>query len=167
VQLAGEPVTAVYASPLCRTQQTAQPLADALGVPIGILDGLMDLDYGELSGLRHGDAAERYPELYATWERSPGQVTFPSGESLAAVRIRALDALEWVAARHPGETVVLVGHQIVNKVVACALLGAEDDSIWRIEQDTGALNAFHRRQRGWQVLAVNLGVHGPPSLRAR
>jgi broad specificity phosphatase PhoE len=167
VQLEGEPVSAVYASPLRRTQQTAQPLADALGVAIGVLDGLLDLDYGELSGLRHADAADRYPELYATWERSPGRVTFPGGESLAAVRIRALDALDWVAARHPGETVVLVGHQIVNKVVACALLGADNDSIWGVEQDTGALNAFHQTRRGWQILAVNLGVHGSLPLKAR
>jgi broad specificity phosphatase PhoE len=166
-QLEGEPVTAVYASPLRRTQQTAQPLADALGVAIGILDGLMDLDYGELSGLCHADAADRYPELYATWERSPGRVTFPGGESLAAVRTRALDALEWVAARHPGETVVLAGHQIVNKVVTCALLGADDDSIWRVAQDTGALNAFRRTRRGWQILAVNLGVHGSLPFRVR
>ena len=55
------PVTAVFSSPLIRAVQTAE----AIGLPITVLDGLRELNAGEWDGLTFDQIRQRYPELYA------------------------------------------------------------------------------------------------------
>ena len=55
------PVTTVFSSPLTRAVQTAQ----AIGLPVAILEDLREMDAGEWDGLTFERIRERYPELYA------------------------------------------------------------------------------------------------------
>ena len=141
-RLAAEPIEAVYASPLLRAQQTAAPLAAALGLAVRTHEALLDIDYGRFQGLSHTQAAAAFPELYARWRTAPGQVRFPGGESLADVRDRLLAFFAELTSRHPRQTVAFVAHQVVNKVAACTLLGLGLDQIWRVRQDTCAFHVM-------------------------
>ena len=158
-RLRSEPVTAIYTSPLLRTQQTIAPLADQLGLLIQPHPGLNDIDYGRFQGLTHSQAAAAYPDLYAAWRRTPARVRFPGGEGLVDLQGRLLTLLEELEARHPGQTVVLVGHQIVNKVLPCTLLGIELDRLWYIQQDTAGINVFQRLGDMWRLLWLNDTCH--------
>jgi probable phosphoglycerate mutase len=157
VRLQGEPIAAVYASPLGRARQTVAPLAAELGLAVEDQASLLDIDYGRFQGLTHAEAAEAYPRQYAQWRATPGRVHFPGGEGLADVQARLYALLADLAVRHAGQTVVLVGHQIVNKVLLCSLLGLEAalDQIWRVEQDTACVNVFQRSGERWHTLSVN------------
>jgi broad specificity phosphatase PhoE len=55
--------------------------------------------------------------------------------------------------------VALAGHQIVNKVLVCTILGLALDRIWRIGQETAALNAFQWARHGWLSLSINDTCH--------
>ena len=55
------PVTAVFSSPLTRAVQTAE----AIGLPVTVLEGLRELYAGQWDGLTFDQIRERYPELYA------------------------------------------------------------------------------------------------------
>lgn len=154
-RLATEPVRALYCSPLQRTRQTLAPLADLTGLPIVAHPGLADIDYGRFQGLSHDEAASVYPDTYALWRTHPGRVTFPGGESLAHVQARLQALLSEMAATHAGETIVLAGHQMVNKVLACTLLGLDLDQIWRIDQATAGINVYQQVAGTWQVLRLN------------
>jgi broad specificity phosphatase PhoE len=158
-RLQGEPVAALYTSPLLRARQTIKPLADAVGLPIQDHNDLLDIHYGRFQGLTHAQAAAAHAELYGLWRTTPGQVRFPGGESLADVQARLLALLDELTARHRGQTVVLVGHQIVNKVLSCTLLDLELDQIWRVRQDTAGLNAFQQVNGAWQTLRLNDTCH--------
>ena len=158
-RLKGEPIAAIYASPLARARQTAVPLAVALDQPILDEDNLLDIDYGDFQGLTHAEAAVAYPKLYHLWRTAPSQVRFPGGESLATVQARLLTLLDELAAQHPSETVVLVGHQMVNKVLACTLLGLDLDQIWRIQQDTTGIDVFQKASNAWRTLCLNDTCH--------
>lgn len=177
-RLANEPVAAIYTSPLLRTQQTAAPLAQALGLTVQLHPGLLDIDYGRVQGMTHTEAAVDYPELLSRWRTSPAQASFPGGEDLAAVQARLRQFLDELVARHPGQTVVLVGHQIVNKVLACTLLNVDLQArpsrraldralarIWDIRQDTAAVSVFQQTNGAWQTLCLNdvcqHGLTGP------
>ncbi len=76
--LAAEPIGAVAASPLTRAQQTAQPLATALGLPIHTLDGLKEIQAGveEMST----DWATYIDVLYS-WGTGSPEAKLPEGES--------------------------------------------------------------------------------------
>jgi broad specificity phosphatase PhoE len=158
-RLGSEPIAALYASPLLRARQTAAPLARKLGLDVVPHEGLLDIDYGRFQGLSHAQAAAAYPELYALWRTTPGQVAFPSGESLDTVQRRLLALLDELAARHPGQTVGLVGHQIVNKILACTLLHLALDRIWQIRQDTTAIDVFQQSRDDWHTLCLNDTCH--------
>ena len=85
-RLAAEPITAVYASPAWRARQTAQPLADALGLPLRRRRLLRDLDYGRYAGAFVADVVKEDPDLFHRWRTEPHTVTFDGGENLAALR---------------------------------------------------------------------------------
>lgn len=116
------PFDAAYTSPLARARETAAAvLADRRLVPLA-LDGLRELSYGALEGLEPAARRARWAELEARWAADPWAVTFPGGESLDALAARAAAAWERIVAAHPGETVLVVGHGHLNRVL---LLHAE------------------------------------------
>ncbi len=158
-RLKGEPIGAVYASPLLRTQQTAAPLAAALGLPVRTHEGLLDIDYGSFQGLSHTQAAVAHPELYTQWRTTPGQARFPGGESLADVRDRLQAFFAELMERHPRQTVAFVAHQMVNKVAACTLLELDLDQIWRIRQDTCAFHVMQWVRGSAYTLGLNDRCH--------
>lgn len=158
-RLSSEPIAALYASPLLRAQQTLAPLADRLGLSVEPHAGLLDINYGEWQGLTHAEVAAAFPDDYEQWRSTPGRVGFPSGESLANVQARLRALLDELAARHPGQTAALVGHQIVNKVAVCTLLGLDLDQIGRIQQDTCGLDVFQRVNGAWHTLRINDMCH--------
>ncbi|MER3545434.1 MAG: hypothetical protein C4311_12770 [Chloroflexota bacterium] len=158
-RLAGEPIAAVYAGPLQRTLATAEPIAAAKGLRVRPLMELIDIDFGAWQGLTEAEAEARYPALYGLWLNRPGEVRFPEGESLGEVRRRAMAAVRALARRHQGETVVLVSHKIVNKVILCAVLGLSNHAIWRIDQDNGAINRFEFEGGRWVIRSLNETCH--------
>lgn len=152
-------VVAVYTSPLQRTTQTAAAIACALDLTSQPLEALLDLDYGAWQGLSHQEAAERHPELYNAWHQVPQTVQFPNGESLADVRGRVWPAVQVLARQHAGQTVVLVGHQVVNRVLLCAVLGMHTGNFWQLEQATGCLNVFEDRDGLFVLVQLNDTCH--------
>jgi broad specificity phosphatase PhoE len=136
------PVAAVYASRMGRAMQTAEAIARAHGLRAQSLAGLLDIDFGAWQGLSPDEVARRYPDLYQAWLEAPHTVHFPGGEGLDDVRSRVLAALDQVVAGHQGQTVALVSHTVVNRVLLCAVLELGNEHFWRLQQDTCAVNVF-------------------------
>jgi len=134
-------IDTVYSSPLKRALKTAETIAGYHKLDVEIVPGLIDFDYGEWQGLPHQEVKARYREQYAEWLNSPDKVKMLSGESLSDVRKRATGVVDSVIATHK-DTVVLVSHRVVNKVLICALLGLDDSHFWNIKQDTGGITTF-------------------------
>jgi broad specificity phosphatase PhoE len=158
-RLRSEPIAALYASPLIRASQTIEPLAGELGLFIRSHGGLLDIHYGEFQGLTHREAAAAYPEVYSQWRAAPSRVRFPGGESLVDVQERFVQLLGELVTAHPGETVALVGHQMVNKVAVCTLLELTLDAIWLVQQDTCGIDVFQQVDGAWHTLQVNDTCH--------
>lgn len=158
-RLASWPIRAIYTSPLCRARQTAEPLARRLGLPIQPTEGLLDIDYGRWQGHTPEEVARAEPRLYQLWLEAPHQVQIPGGESLSLVQQRVRLAMEEIVACHPDEMVLLIGHQVVNKVLICTLLGMDLASFWRIGQDTACINRFRYHDGLYDVLLLNDTCH--------
>ena len=63
------------------------------------------------------EAEERWPDEIDLWFRAPHLAMIPSGETLTALLSRATAALQDIALHHRGATIVLVGHDSVNRVL--------------------------------------------------
>ncbi len=157
--LASWAIAAIYSSPLKRTRETGKAIARQLGLEVKPLEGLLDIDYGALQGLTPEEAEQRYPNIYRQWLQEPHLVRFPQGESLAQLEERVLESVRELARSHRGETVVLVGHKITNKVLLCAVLGLDNSYIWQIGQDEAAVNIFEWQEGGFYLTLLNDTCH--------
>jgi broad specificity phosphatase PhoE len=157
--LVGEQIDALYASPLQRTLQTAQPIAESHHLEIQKQDALIDLDVGALEGLTVDEARQAFPEVIDKWLNAPGHVKFPKGDSLKAVRTRIAKMLDDLTALHEGQTVALVSHRVVCHVTLALALGLNMDDLWHIKQDNGCLNRFEKGEEGYVVTLMNETAH--------
>ncbi|GGM07220.1 histidine phosphatase family protein [Deinococcus aerophilus] len=142
----------VYASSYCRAQQTAAPLAEALGVPVTVLDGLQEIDPGAWRGRPYADLRTHAQELL----RPGGSVAFPGGESLEAVADRFTAALAPVLAG--SGTPVVVSHGGALIAVLIRLLRAPPVETWRAGTFThanAALTELTRTADGWSAARLN------------
>lgn len=154
------PVDAVYASPLQRAKQTGAAIAGAHGLAVQPFHGLLDIDFGEWQGHSPEEIEQRYPKLRRAWLEAPHSVRFPGGESLDDVRERVVAGLDEIVARHRKETVALVGHTVVNRVLLCAVLGLTNEHFFRLRQDTCAVNVFDREDDGsFTIVLLNDTCH--------
>lgn len=158
-RLAQHKIDAIYASPLPRAIQTAQPLATIHHLEIQQTADLLDIDYGAWEGMARDDIKLKYPDLYNTWVRTPGKTKFPGGESLRQVRLRVEKLLAELGKDHLGETVALVSHRIACHITLCVALGLPNDSIWHLRQDVGCINEFETRDGIYVVTLMNETEH--------
>lgn len=151
--------SAIYASPLSRCRDTGA----AIGRPFGLtpipLDGLADIDYGEWQGLTPDEARARWPRQVDLWYAAPEQARIPGGETLPQVRARLAAAVHAVCAAHPGETIVLVGHDSVNRVLLLHALDASLAHYWRIRQHPCAINEIECGDGGFVIVSMNQTDH--------
>jgi len=152
-------IVAVYSSPLERAVETARPTAQRLGLPVQPLPGIIDINYGDWQGLSRPGVAQAHPDLYPRWLETPHQVKFPQGESLRQVRLRGMAALKDASTRHEGKVILLVAHQVVNKVLVCAMLGLGNSHFWRIRQDNACLNVFEHQDGIFTAILINDTCH--------
>lgn len=116
----------VYASTYLRARQTAQPIAEALGIPLHTLENVHEVDTGAFVGRPYAHMDEFEHEMTAP----DGAYGFPNGESLVAAGERFHAALEGIRPQ-PGETVLIVSHGAVLVAVLAKLLGLDPRETWR------------------------------------
>jgi len=149
----GKVPTAVYASPLERTRETAAPIARALGLRVRTAPGLVEVDVGRWT-------EKPLTRLYRTREwptvhRWPGGFRFPGGESFAEMSVRAMDAVLGLVADHPGHTIVAVSHADPIKAVVAAAAGVPIDLMQRLVVSPCSISAILFTAGGPVVLSVN------------
>jgi probable phosphoglycerate mutase len=104
-------VTAIYASPLPRAQQTAAEVGAVLGIPVATLAGVHELDVGVHEGEHDDNVAPVALHVFSAWWRDEDLTAgFPGGETGQQIVDRMRAALDSVADRHEGETIVVVSH---------------------------------------------------------
>ena len=130
----------VYTSALQRCVVTGTIIANVCGAKVIPLEGLMDIDYGAWQMRTHDEIKAEAPEAYRRWRAAPQRVRFPDGESLQDVVARTADVLRLVLERHPSDTVVMVGHDSVNRVILMQFLDQPLSAYGRLAQDPCTLN---------------------------
>jgi probable phosphoglycerate mutase len=152
-------VDGLYSSPLSRCRDTAAAIAAGCRCTVQTVDGLVDIDYGAWQGLTRDEAAERWPDASEMWFRTPHLAMIPGGESLAAVLSRATSALSHMLVRHPGETLVIVSHDSVNRVLLLHALELPLSRYWHLEQHPCGISRFSFADGSFVVRSLNETQH--------
>jgi broad specificity phosphatase PhoE/ribonuclease HI len=134
-------IDAIIASPLRRTRQTAQAVADATGIDPNFEAGFRELDFGAFEGLTFAEVRDRYPRQLTDFLSSP-DVPALDGESVAQVAARAGLARDRMIARFPRKTVLIVTHVTPIKTLLCQALGAPLTAVNRMELAAASLSVI-------------------------
>ncbi|MBF6177366.1 bifunctional RNase H/acid phosphatase [Nocardia otitidiscaviarum] len=132
-------IGAIVSSPLDRARETAEAAGHALGVPVRVLDGLIETDFGVWEGMTFGEAREHDPELHTRWLGDPS-LPAPGGESFDQVRERVEAVRRDLVALHPGENVLVVSHVTPIKTLLQLALGVGPSLLYRLHLDLASLS---------------------------
>jgi broad specificity phosphatase PhoE len=145
--------TAIYASPLERTRETAAPIAAALGLRVRTARGLIEADVGEWT---EKSLARLYKtKEWPTVQRWPSGFRFPGGESFTEMSTRSMTAVLGLVADHPGETVVAVSHADPIKAIMAAAAGIPLDLMQRLVISPCSISALLFTSGGPAILCMN------------
>ncbi len=155
-------VDVVIASPLLRTRQTAQHVADRLGVDVRVDEGWVECAFGEWDGLTAAQVAQRWPTELAAWQASTAAAP-PGGEPFDEVERRVRVARDRLLARHPRARVLVVTHATPIKQLVRLALGAGPESLWRLDSSPASLSTTRWwADGGASVGSFNETGHLPP-----
>jgi ribonuclease H / adenosylcobalamin/alpha-ribazole phosphatase len=127
-----EEVDAVVSSPVRRTRETAEIIAERLGKQVDLDHGLAEMEFGTWEGKTFAEVRATYPDDLDAWLGSM-QHTPGGGESFSQVQQRVLASLEALLASYPGRTVLAVSHVTPIKVLVAQALGAPLEAVYRME----------------------------------
>jgi len=149
----------IYTSPLERCVATGSAIAAACGIAADVCGDLNDIDYGAWQFTTFDAAKADDPSLFAAWFSTPHLVRFRNGESLQDVAARTANALRFVLSRHGDDTIVLVGHDSVNRVLLLQILDLPLSAYWRVAQDPCSLNEIDIEDGKICILRLNETHH--------
>lgn len=150
------------ASPLARARRTAElALGDARAPMLATDPGFMEIAHGEWEGLLAAEIRERDPDRARAWRDTPHEVLMPGGESLQHVLDRAWPALERASAGlGEDDTLLVVAHDAVNRVLLCRVLGLPLSRLWTFRQAPTTLNLLEGPAPGQlEVVRLNDCAH--------
>ncbi|MBN1314350.1 MAG: MSMEG_4193 family putative phosphomutase [Anaerolineales bacterium] len=163
-RLAVWPIQAIYSSPLERAQETAEPIASIHKLSIETAHGIGEVDYGDWTGQEIKPLSDT--PLWRLVQTRPSAARFPNGESLRELQTRCIDQVEQLVEKHAHETIVLVSHGDVIRMIAAHYLGLHPDLYQRLVINPASLSTLVFTLFSAFVISLNDTAHinaGPPS----
>lgn len=152
--LAGRHITAVRCSPQQRAQETAGPIAAALGVAVHTDPAWDEVDFGAWSGQDFADL--QHDPAWHAWNNFRSTAPTPGGETMLTVQSRAVAALASCQAADPDGEVLVVSHLDVLRAVLAHALGMPLDLMFRIELAPASRSMLALWDTGVRVDGVGL-----------
>ncbi|GAB6165548.1 alpha-ribazole phosphatase [Thermostilla marina] len=153
------PISQVFSSPLLRARQTAEAIAGPHDLPVEVVPAITEVDVGIWEGMSWEDVEAQYPEAYRAFMSNAAEHPYLEGETMASVRERVVPAFSALAEQHRGKCIVVVAHNVVNRVYLAHLL---DIPIYRyrtIPQDNCGINILRAREDRIRPVTINAVFH--------
>ena len=132
-------LTRVITSPLRRCRETAQIIADALDLPVGVKDDLREMDFGAWEGSTFAEVEQQHPADLAAWKQSADVAPTGSSETFAGLLQRMTVFAESLTSTHPDTSVLAVTHVTPTKALVAHALGAPAACFFTMELSPAAL----------------------------
>ncbi len=152
--LIGKKLTAVYSSDLIRSVRGAEIIAKQAGLSHTPLRDLRERSVGIWEGLTAEEIKAKFPDDYVQWRFDLLNYRPPGGECLMDVRDRILPVYKKLLSAHPGQSIAMLLHGGVNRVILADVLGMDMKHLFRIDQAFGAMNIIDYFEDGLAVVAL-------------
>lgn len=157
--LAGRPFMAIYSSPMRRARETAHVVSQPHGLPVSVIEALIEVDVGVWEGQAWEEIARGDPDRYCRFMADPGVYGYPGGENMVQVVNRVARALDEIMARHLGHEIAVVAHNVVNRCYLGHLLDLSQARARGIPQDNCGVNLIRYRDGKARPVSINAVLH--------
>jgi len=152
-------IHAIYASSLRRAMETAAAVAEHHGLAVQPIHDLRECSVGRWEGRDWASIQRDDPEGYERFFSDPVNTPHPGGESYGDVLRRATSVMQQLFARHPGETIVVVGHNMINRAYLAEFVGIDLKHARRLRQMNCCLNLLHHHAGVTELVTLNSVLH--------
>jgi broad specificity phosphatase PhoE len=157
-------ISAVYCSGMRRAIDTATTAGNICGLIPSVIRALHERKIGPLSGLSREEGWSTYQESKQRWIAGDLDFTHPGGESFAAIGQRVVPVIVDLVRDHPGQTIAVVAHGIVIRVLLLSLLpGLQPADFDRIAIDFASINDLGWDGVRWIAHTLNQVVAPSPA----
>jgi broad specificity phosphatase PhoE len=144
----------IVTSPLVRARQSAEIIAEAMGLPILEEPLIAEVKYGRWEGMSYHELVTDAD--YLSYREEPILSPTPGGETIPEVQARGVEAISHTLKRNDGGRVLFVSHGDIIRTVLCHFIGMELRHFRRIRVDNAALSAVQVAGEFAEVKFLNL-----------
>jgi alpha-ribazole phosphatase/probable phosphoglycerate mutase len=146
-QLAEKQLDAVYSSPLKRANDTAKIAAGNNLVTTD--ERLIEIDFGTWEGKRREEFVAENPQLWDNWDKDPATAKAGgTGETAQQVVDRVDAFFKEVLHKHRNKTILVAGHNGINRLYMAYKLGMPLKNYRKIVQHNSSLTYFQLDEEG-------------------
>ncbi|MCC6345656.1 MAG: histidine phosphatase family protein [Nitrospirales bacterium] len=162
-------LSAVYCSSLSRAVRSAEIVAEPHGRQPVVISDLRERSFGVWEGMSFAEIREKYPVEFEAWAENPVRHSPLDGESTLEVSERVVRVFGEIIERHAvkgdsedqgRQSIAIVAHGGVNRILLCHVMGVPLENVFRIEQDHAAVNIVEFWEKYPVVKLVNGGPLG-------
>lgn len=152
-------VQAIYASSLRRAVETAEFIAEPHGLDVTAVRDLRECSVGQWEGKSWDQIRDADPAGHEHFFADPVHRSHPGGESYSDVLQRVEPAMQEILERHAGQNVVVVAHNLVNRVYLAGYVGIELKHARKLRQMNCCINLLHHYQGATELVTLNSVLH--------
>lgn len=153
------PIAAVYSSPLKRALETAEIVAAPHRLVVQSSPGITEVDVGRWERRSWREIKQAEPEAYRLFRADPATHGYAGGENLTQVHLRASAAWNSIVSANLGRMIVVIAHNVVNRVLLASLMHVPLAKARTLNQDNCGVNVIRHCQEESEVLSVNSAFH--------
>ena len=129
----------IVSSPLRRCAEFAAEVADKHKLETQIMPGLAELEFGEWEGKTPTEVEQQHPDALQQFYSDPFTFTAPGGESMQVFYDRVSQAWDDVMQTYRGQSILLIAHGGVNRVILQQILDFPPQNMFRIQMGFAAM----------------------------
>jgi probable phosphoglycerate mutase len=148
----------VLSSPMRRTRESAELVAERLGATVTVEEGLVEAGFGTWEGLTYPEVLKLDPEAFTTWFHDFDHPAGGTGDSLTGMASRMEQTRDRILDAFAGRTVVAVSHLTPIKLLAGLVLDMPLTSLFRTEVAPASVTVLSWYPDGRPVLRLLNGV---------
>jgi broad specificity phosphatase PhoE len=157
---------AIFCSPMKRTQATARPLCEAVGMEPQLRDGLKEINYGQWEGKSVEEVEQKFHDDHIKWLADPGWNSPTDGEPAVAIAHRLGVVLEEIKRQYDSGNVLLVSHKASIRIALCGVLGIDVGRFrYRLGCPVGSVSVVEFNRHGPLLKALADRIHLNERLR--
>lgn len=149
------PPTLLFSSPYFRAKETAGYISKLIDLKPIYLNGLKEMDSGEMEGIKASEMNNKYPEYMARWRQDHSTARPPGGETLGEVHERAWKSILKIFNDYDDTLIAVVAHLFPIQGILCNVLDIHSNHFEKLNINLGSISSIEIQKGSYRLLTMN------------